>query len=226
MKPAATALRASARALAGRSGLRSAVALRSAFSTADPEAARRALIESKQNFQAKHDGLIAEAHAGGGAARVERQHARGKLTARERVHVLLDEGTFREYDALKTHRCVDFDMDAEHPPGDGVITGQVERTLLRLALLRVLMLRPPRLLRLLLRVLPLRPPRLRSRGRCYHCYCYYYFDDEPTHSPPSISDMAWSTAGPCMSSRRISPCTAGRSRRATPRRSPRSWTRP
>lgn len=60
----------------------------------------------------------------GGQQRVEKQHARGKLTARERLMVLLDENSFREYDALKNHRCVDFGMDKEQIPGDGVITGQ------------------------------------------------------------------------------------------------------
>ena len=49
----------------------------------------------------------------GGQQRVEKQHARGKLTARERLMVLLDENSFREYDALKNHRCVDFGMDKE-----------------------------------------------------------------------------------------------------------------
>jgi propionyl-CoA carboxylase beta chain len=60
---------------------------------------------------------------GGGERRIAAQHAKGKLTARERLSVLLDEGTFREYDALKAHRCVDFDMEDEQYPGDGVVTG-------------------------------------------------------------------------------------------------------
>jgi len=51
------------------------------------------------------------------------QHARGKLTARERLDLLLDKGTFREYDALKSHRCQDFGMGDVKMPGDGVITG-------------------------------------------------------------------------------------------------------
>jgi len=59
----------------------------------------------------------------GGAARVARQHAQGKLTARERVEALLDPGTFEEYDRLKTHRCTDFGMQDQRFPGDGVITG-------------------------------------------------------------------------------------------------------
>ncbi len=51
------------------------------------------------------------------------QHKRGKLTARERVELFVDEGTFREYDMLKSHRCQDFGMDEVAMPGDGVITG-------------------------------------------------------------------------------------------------------
>ncbi|HSQ24181.1 MAG TPA: carboxyl transferase domain-containing protein, partial [Pyrinomonadaceae bacterium] len=64
-----------------------------------------------------------QAEAGGGAARVEKQHAAGKLTARERVDFLLDEGTFQEFDKLVEHRSRDFGMDKEIYPGDGVVTG-------------------------------------------------------------------------------------------------------
>ena len=60
---------------------------------------------------------------GGGHNRIDNQHKKGKLTARERLSVLLDEGTFREYDQLKSHRCTDFDMGDQHYPGDGVVTG-------------------------------------------------------------------------------------------------------
>src|SRR4030081_1787149 len=63
------------------------------------------------------------AEAGGGAARVEKQHADGKLTARERVEFLLDEGSFQEFDKLVEHRSQDFGMDQEIYPGDGVVTG-------------------------------------------------------------------------------------------------------
>jgi propionyl-CoA carboxylase beta chain len=63
------------------------------------------------------------ARAGGGAERVERQHREGKLSARERVELLLDAGTFVELDALVAHRCRDFGMDEQRIPGDGVITG-------------------------------------------------------------------------------------------------------
>jgi propionyl-CoA carboxylase beta chain len=65
----------------------------------------------------------AAAEAGGGAARVERQHAEGKMTARERVAFLLDEGTFEEFDKLRVHRSTDFGLDAQRYPGDGFVTG-------------------------------------------------------------------------------------------------------
>lgn len=60
---------------------------------------------------------------GGGQKRVDSQHKKGKLTARERINVLLDDDSFREYDMLKAHRCTDFGMDEMDFPGDGVITG-------------------------------------------------------------------------------------------------------
>eukprot|EP00884_Botryococcus_braunii_P019306 jgi/Botrbrau1/6059/Bobra.0042s0039.1 len=60
---------------------------------------------------------------GGGPKRVARQHARGKLSARERIAVLLDDGSFIEAGSLVEHRCTDFGMDKEAAPGDGVVTG-------------------------------------------------------------------------------------------------------
>ena len=63
------------------------------------------------------------ARAGGGARRVEAQHAKGKLTARERVELLLDEGSFEEFDMFVAHRSHDFGMEADRPSGDGVVTG-------------------------------------------------------------------------------------------------------
>jgi len=60
---------------------------------------------------------------GGGQRRIDSQHKKGKLTARERIDVLLDDGSFREYDMLKTHRCDEFGMSDEQYYGDGVITG-------------------------------------------------------------------------------------------------------
>jgi propionyl-CoA carboxylase beta chain len=65
----------------------------------------------------------AEAEAGGGAERREREHKSGKLTARERVALLLDEGTFEELDKFVVHRSEDFGMQEHRPPGDGFITG-------------------------------------------------------------------------------------------------------
>jgi propionyl-CoA carboxylase beta chain len=63
------------------------------------------------------------AEAGGGPERIRRQHEAGKLTARERVALLFDPGTFVEMDALVTHRCQDFGMADQLVPGDGVVTG-------------------------------------------------------------------------------------------------------
>lgn len=65
----------------------------------------------------------AEARAGGGQRRIDAQHGKGKLTARERIEVLLDEDSFEEYDMYVTHRCVDFGMDSQKVAGDGVVTG-------------------------------------------------------------------------------------------------------
>ncbi|MDE2617571.1 MAG: methylmalonyl-CoA carboxyltransferase, partial [Burkholderiales bacterium] len=65
----------------------------------------------------------AAARLGGGEKRIAAQHAKGKLTARERLEVLLDEGTFEEWDMFVEHRCVDFGMDENKIPGDGVVTG-------------------------------------------------------------------------------------------------------
>ncbi len=65
----------------------------------------------------------AAAREGGGAKRVAAQHAKGKLTARERLEVLLDEGSFEELDMYVEHNCTDFGMEAQRVPGDGVVTG-------------------------------------------------------------------------------------------------------
>src|SRR3984885_10055594 len=60
---------------------------------------------------------------GGGQARIDSQHKKGKLTARERLHFLMDEGSFQEIGMLVAHRSTDFGMENEKYPGDGVITG-------------------------------------------------------------------------------------------------------
>jgi propionyl-CoA carboxylase beta chain len=65
----------------------------------------------------------AAARAGGGQSRIDAQHAKGRLTARERLDVLLDPGSFEELDMFVEHNCVDFGMADTHIPGDGVVTG-------------------------------------------------------------------------------------------------------
>ena len=65
----------------------------------------------------------AEARLGGGQARIDAQHKRGKLTARERLELLLDPGSFEEFDTFVEHRCYDFGMADKTIPGDGVVTG-------------------------------------------------------------------------------------------------------
>jgi len=77
-------------------------------------------------MQNKIDALnakISEAHKGGGDKRIEAQHKKGKLTARERVHFLLDEGSFEEIGMLVTHRSTNFGLDKQKFLGDGVVTG-------------------------------------------------------------------------------------------------------
>src|SRR2546427_11068830 len=84
------------------------------------------MSQEKPKKQSKLDQLRdreRQAEQGGGAARVEKQHAAGKMTARERVEFLLDEGTFQEFDRLVEHRSQDFGMEQQIYPGDGVVTG-------------------------------------------------------------------------------------------------------
>src|SRR5579883_3035026 len=77
-------------------------------------------LEEKIQELKRRDGL---AEAGGGKERRERQHQEGKMSARERIEFLLDEGTFEETDKLVTHRCTDFGMDEQKYFGDGFVTG-------------------------------------------------------------------------------------------------------
>ena len=63
------------------------------------------------------------ARLGGGQKRIDAQHGKGKLTARERIELLLDKDSFEEWDMFVEHRCTDFDMDRQSIPGDGVVTG-------------------------------------------------------------------------------------------------------
>jgi len=69
------------------------------------------------------DELRQQARMGGGQKRIDAQHARGKLTARERLDILLDEGSFEEFDMFVRHRSTEFGMQDDRPYGDGVVTG-------------------------------------------------------------------------------------------------------
>ena len=85
----------------------------------------RVTWESSENVKRLEQlrGISQEAEAGGGPERREREHKAGKLSARERIHLLLDEGTFEELDKFVRHRCVDFGMEESRPAGDGFVTG-------------------------------------------------------------------------------------------------------
>src|SRR5689334_15040181 len=78
--------------------------------------------QSKSKLQTLRDRSV-QAEAGGGSDRVQKQHEAGKMTARERIEFLLDEGSFEEFDKLVVHRSRDFGLDKQIYPGDGVITG-------------------------------------------------------------------------------------------------------
>lgn len=81
--------------------------------------------QTKKN-KSKLDRLKERSHraeSGGGSERIEKQHAAGKMTARERIEFLLDEGTFEEFDKLVVHRSQDFGLEKQLYPGDGVVTG-------------------------------------------------------------------------------------------------------
>ena len=64
-----------------------------------------------------------EALLGGGQEKIAKQHKQGKLTARERIEVLLDSGSFEEFGIFMEHRCINFNMQEKKFPGDGVVTG-------------------------------------------------------------------------------------------------------
>ena len=76
-----------------------------------------------KDILARLDERREQARLGGGQKRIDAQHAKGKLTARERVDLLLDRESFEEFDMFVQHRCTDFGMEQEHVPGDGVVTG-------------------------------------------------------------------------------------------------------
>ena len=77
---------------------------------------------TNNSFEQLHQ-MRAESKLGGGEQRIETQHAKGKLTARERIDLLLDQGSFEEYDAFRRHRSSNFGLDKQRPLGDGVVTG-------------------------------------------------------------------------------------------------------
>ncbi|MCB0732979.1 MAG: acyl-CoA carboxylase subunit beta [Flavobacteriales bacterium] len=82
--------------------------------------------QSSKSAETRRDWLLRkrrEALKGGGESRIEAQHAKGKLTARERLDYLLDKGSFEEIGAFVKHRSTDFGLDKNHPLGDGVVTG-------------------------------------------------------------------------------------------------------
>src|SRR5262249_4665528 len=79
--------------------------------------------KSMKEIVDKLEARRAKAREGGGKARSEAQHKRGKLTARERVELLMDKGTFEEFDMFVEHRSSEFGMDKTKIPGDGVVTG-------------------------------------------------------------------------------------------------------
>ena len=81
------------------------------------------ILSQRDDIQERLASLTAQALAGGGETRIERQHAKGKMTARERIDAFLDPNSFEEFDQLKTHRCADFNMQDTKFPGDGVVTG-------------------------------------------------------------------------------------------------------
>ena len=75
------------------------------------------------NILAELEAKRAQARLGGGQRRIDTQHAKGKLTARERLTLLLDDASFEEWDMFVEHRCHDFGMEQAKVPGDGVVTG-------------------------------------------------------------------------------------------------------
>ena len=81
-------------------------------------ALKNAFRDRQESQEAREATLL-----GGGQPRTDTRHKRGKLTARERISLLVDDGSFREYDMLKTHRCDEFGMEKEQYYGDGVVTG-------------------------------------------------------------------------------------------------------
>ena len=77
----------------------------------------------KEEIYKKFEELDNVAALGGGVVRIDKQHEAGRMTARERIDMLLDKGTFVELDKFVTHRCTNFGMEKNKIPGDGVVSG-------------------------------------------------------------------------------------------------------
>ena len=77
----------------------------------------------REELYARFEELDKRASQGGGPDKIEKQHASGRMTARERIDMLLDKGTFVELDKLMVHRCTNYGMDRNKIPGDGVVSG-------------------------------------------------------------------------------------------------------
>ena len=77
----------------------------------------------KEEIYKKFEELDKVAALGGGVVRIDKQHEAGRMTARERIDMLLDKGTFVEQDKFVTHRCTNFGMEKNKIPGDGVVSG-------------------------------------------------------------------------------------------------------
>jgi len=80
-------------------------------------------FDLKAEFRSNLKHAINLSEVGGGLEKLSRQHVKGKLTARERLELLLDEDSFQEYDKLKTHRCTEFNLSKEKYYGDGLVSG-------------------------------------------------------------------------------------------------------
>ncbi|HET9533250.1 MAG TPA: acyl-CoA carboxylase subunit beta, partial [Blastocatellia bacterium] len=89
------------------------------MATSEEKIEEKRMEENLKKLAKKNEAAL----QGGGPERIRRQHEAGKLTARERVEFLLDDGSFEEFDRFKKHRCLDFQMQDQQYPGDGVVAG-------------------------------------------------------------------------------------------------------
>jgi Carboxyl transferase domain len=95
----------------------------SAAAIVDDNAFQRDPSVLKLKFKERLEEERQRAMVGGGLKRIEKQHVKGSLSARERIELLFDDGTFHELDQLKAHRCHEFGMEQKKYPGDGIVTG-------------------------------------------------------------------------------------------------------